>query len=52
MCEIAADDVVGSVMSSLTSAINAFGGVIGRYRNFLPVSEATPVISLNEGSTP
>src|ERR1700677_3224610 len=27
-------------------------GVIARYRNFLPVSDATPVISLNEGSTP
>lgn len=27
-------------------------GVISRYREFLPVSEATPVISLNEGSTP
>jgi threonine synthase len=27
-------------------------GVIARYREFLPVSEATPVISLNEGSTP
>src|SRR4029434_7697517 len=27
-------------------------GVIARYRNYLPVSDATPVISLNEGSTP
>jgi threonine synthase len=27
-------------------------GVIERYRPFLPVSEKTPVISLNEGSTP
>jgi threonine synthase len=27
-------------------------GVIARWREFLPVSEATPVISLNEGSTP
>src|ERR1041384_6534532 len=27
-------------------------GVIARYRSYLPVSEATPVISLNEGSTP
>jgi threonine synthase len=27
-------------------------GVIARYRKFLPVTEATPVISLNEGSTP
>ncbi|QQL44343.1 threonine synthase [Sulfuriroseicoccus oceanibius] len=27
-------------------------GVISRYREFLPVSDATPVVSLNEGSTP
>jgi threonine synthase len=27
-------------------------GVIARYRPYLPVSETTPVISLNEGSTP
>ena len=27
-------------------------GVIRRFRQFLPVSEATPVISLSEGSTP
>lgn len=27
-------------------------GVIARYREYLPVTETTPVISLNEGSTP
>jgi threonine synthase len=27
-------------------------GVIARYRSWLPVSDATPVVSLNEGSTP
>jgi threonine synthase len=27
-------------------------GVISRYREYLPVSEATPIISLSEGSTP
>lgn len=27
-------------------------GVISRYRSFLPVTDATPVVSLNEGSTP
>ncbi len=27
-------------------------GVISRYRQYLPVTDATPVISLNEGSTP
>jgi threonine synthase len=27
-------------------------GVINRFRQYLPVSEATPIVSLNEGSTP
>jgi len=27
-------------------------GVISRYREYLPVTKATPVVSLNEGSTP
>ncbi|MCE9542221.1 MAG: pyridoxal-phosphate dependent enzyme, partial [Verrucomicrobia bacterium] len=27
-------------------------GVISRYREFLPVTDSTPVISLSEGSTP
>ncbi len=27
-------------------------GVIARYRQYLPVTDATPVVSLNEGSTP
>ena len=27
-------------------------GVIARYREYLPVTDATPVVSLNEGSTP
>jgi threonine synthase len=27
-------------------------GVISRYREYLPVSEATPIVSLSEGSTP
>ena len=27
-------------------------GVIARYREFLPVTAATPVVSLSEGSTP
>ena len=26
-------------------------GVISRYRQYLPVTEETPVVSLNEGST-
>ena len=32
--------------------MNAWLGVIDRYRKFLPVSEKTPVVSLNEGNTP
>src|SRR5437764_11911036 len=28
------------------------GGVIARYRNYLPVTNATPVVSLGEGETP
>ena len=27
-------------------------GVIARYREFLPVSDATPIVSLGEGGTP
>ena len=27
-------------------------GVIERYQEFLPVSDSTPIISLNEGNTP
>jgi len=37
--------------SSLTSQA-AWPGLIQRYREFLPVSEATPVITLLEGNTP
>ncbi len=28
------------------------GGVIARYRQYLPITDATPVVSLGEGSTP
>jgi threonine synthase len=28
------------------------GGVISRYRTYLPVSQATPIVTLGEGSTP
>src|SRR5436190_23456266 len=28
------------------------GGVISRYRSYLPVSETTPIVTLGEGSTP
>ena len=29
-----------------------WGGVIRKYRRFLPVTEKTPIITLNEGDTP
>ncbi|MGZ8900474.1 MAG: threonine synthase [Limisphaerales bacterium] len=35
-----------------TTQENAWPGVIERYREFLPVSESTPVITLLEGNTP
>src|SRR5581483_7821149 len=34
------------------SAGNRWRGVIDAYRAYLPVSDATPVVSLNEGNTP
>src|SRR5262245_5144742 len=39
-------------MHSTTIKSQQSGGVIERYREFLPVSPATPVISLGEGKTP
>ena len=30
----------------------AWRGIIAAYREFLPVSEATPVVTLHEGNTP
>src|SRR5215217_7588806 len=39
-------------MDSRTTKSQQSGGIIGRYRAFLPVSPATPVISLGEGNTP
>ena len=32
--------------------MNAAAGVIDRYREWLPVTEATPAVTLQEGSTP
>jgi threonine synthase len=32
--------------------MNLWRGVIDRYRKFLPITEKTPVVSLNEGNTP
>src|SRR5215831_15808368 len=39
-------------MDSTTTKSRRSGGVIERYREFLPVSAAIPVISLGEGDTP
>src|SRR5215468_1664723 len=39
-------------MHSTTTKSQQSGGMIERYREFLPVSPATPVISLGEGNTP
>ena len=39
-------------MHSTTTKSQESGGVIERYREFLPVSPSTPVISLGEGNTP
>src|SRR6266705_5668858 len=39
-------------MHSTTTKSQRRGGVIERYREFLPVSPATPIISLGEGNTP
>ena len=39
-------------MHSTTTKSQRGGGVIERYREFLPISAATPIISLGEGNTP
>src|SRR5262244_3996270 len=39
-------------MDWTTTKSQQSGGVIERYREFLPVSPATPIISLGEGNTP
>jgi len=41
-----------SVEDQRTMPHPAWMGVINRYREFLPVTERTPVITLNEGNTP
>src|SRR3984893_7114680 len=47
-----ANAVVGTLMNASREARGASIGVIERYREYLPVTEATPVVSLSEGSTP
>src|SRR5205814_8996231 len=39
-------------MHSTTTKSQRSGGVIEHYREFLPVSPSTPIISLGEGNTP
>jgi threonine synthase len=39
-------------MSATRSELEQRRGVIERYREFLPVSDSTPIISLGEGNTP
>src|SRR5213594_2164467 len=39
-------------MHSTTTKSQRSGGVIEHYREFLPISPATPIISLGEGNTP
>ncbi len=38
--------------SILPNTGNRWRGVIAAYREWLPVTDATPVVSLNEGNTP
>ena len=39
-------------MNATISRLKQGGGVIDRYREFLPVSDSTPIVSLREGNTP
>src|SRR5216110_3691126 len=39
-------------MDSATAKSQRSGGVIEQYRQFLPISESTPIVSLGEGNTP
>src|SRR5450755_3089009 len=43
---------MGSLMNGFREVPGATIGVIERYREYLPVTDATPVVSLSEGSTP
>src|SRR5438045_6813938 len=39
-------------MESATAKSQRSGGVIEQYRQFLPISASTPIVSLGEGNTP
>ena len=43
---------MSAFVQTQTAEQNAWPGVIERYREFLPVSDATPVVTLLEGNTP
>src|SRR6266705_6181294 len=39
-------------MNAAISRLKQGGGIIERYREFLPVSDSTPIVSLGDGNTP
>jgi threonine synthase len=41
-----------STNSAVASGTSAWPGVIRKYARFLPVTDATPIVTLNEGNTP
>jgi len=43
---------MGPQLSTLNTQPSGWQGVIARYARYLPVSDATPVVTLNEGNTP
>src|SRR5258708_14181918 len=49
MCEKRADAALDPIMSPATER---YAGVIERYRSLLPITDATPIVTLGEGSTP
>jgi threonine synthase len=49
MCQRSAGAALDPVMSPATDRL---AGVIERYRSLLPITEATPIVTLGEGSTP
>lgn len=52
MRKSASGRTLGFVVNAASATEHLKTGVIDRYRRFLPVDEATPVVTLNEGSTP
>src|SRR5260221_2490208 len=49
MCEKRAGAALDPIMSPATER---YAGVIERYRSLLPITDATPIVTLGEGSTP